>query len=160
MEKNNKFKVTRDSREQKGWIFSENDKCLGTEISKLDTGDYTIKGMEDFFVIERKSNVSELASNLFQKRFHDELLRLDKFPHAYLILEFQLVDIINYPQSSNIPKHLWKNIKINGQQFLKLFNELQLNHPNLKIVFAGNCGKQFVMSLFKRMKDLQNDKSK
>lgn len=156
--KSNKFKVWRDTQEKKGkgWIFPANDRCLGTDLKNMWTGDYTIEGMEDFFLVERKGSISEYCTNLFQKRFHDELYRMDEVPHPYLILEFQAIDIVNYPKSSTIPPHLWKSIKITPQQFMKVHHETQLDHPNLKVVFVGSAGKQYMMSLFKRMHDLKN----
>lgn len=98
MSKNAKYTVIRDTREQRGWNFDASDRCLGTQIGTLKTGDYSLLGFEDQFVIERKGSPAELATNLFQKRFHAELARLDKFKHAYLFLEFGMEHVINFPQ--------------------------------------------------------------
>lgn len=154
----NQFKVLRDTQEKKGkgWIFPANDRCTGTDIKNMWTADYTIEGFEDFFLVERKGSISEYAANLCQKRFHDELYRMDEVPHPYLVLEFQAIDIVNYPKSSTIPKHLWSTIKMTPQNFMKTHHEIQLDHPNLKIVFVGSAGKQYMMSLFKRIHDLKN----
>ena len=45
---------------------------------KLNTGDYSIEGMESIFTIERKMSVSEIANNITENRFKDVLDRLDK----------------------------------------------------------------------------------
>ena len=58
-----KFTVIRDTREKKGhgWWFDESSHCTGTEVKKLDVGDYSIKGREEIVCIERKESVSEIA---------------------------------------------------------------------------------------------------
>ena len=62
-----KYTVIRDTREQEGYYFSEYGLCEGMIDQKLDTGDYSIQGMEDKVCIERKGCVEELAINLGQK---------------------------------------------------------------------------------------------
>lgn len=63
-----KYTVIQDTREQKGWYFSEYDKCNGMEQGSLKTGDYTLKGFEDMVCIERKFSVEEIATNLGKKK--------------------------------------------------------------------------------------------
>jgi hypothetical protein len=43
-----RFTVIRDSREKEGhgWWYDEDAYCIGTEITKLDIGDYSIKDKE------------------------------------------------------------------------------------------------------------------
>jgi len=41
------FTVIKDTREQDGYFFSEFNTCAGMIDQKLDTGDYSILGMED-----------------------------------------------------------------------------------------------------------------
>src|SRR5688572_9057132 len=60
------YTVIRDTREQKGWIFEANAYCEGTVIETMKTGDYTLRGLEDRFVVERKRNVAEFAQNILQ----------------------------------------------------------------------------------------------
>ena len=66
-----RFTVIRDTREKEGhgWWFDENAYCIGTEKTKLDIGDYSIKDKEHILCIERKESVSELAGNCGEKRF-------------------------------------------------------------------------------------------
>ena len=89
----NKFVVIRDTREHKnkGWYFKESEFCQGMVEKKLDTGDYSIEGLEDVLCIERKASVSEIAANLVDKRFDRELDRMESFKYRFLILEFSLV---------------------------------------------------------------------
>ena len=51
-----RFTVIRDTREKEGhgWWFDENAYCIGTEKTKLDIGDYSIKDKEHILCIERK----------------------------------------------------------------------------------------------------------
>ena len=76
------FTVIRDTREQEGYYFSEYDTCAGMIDQKLDTGDYSIVGMEEKICIERKGSVEELAINLGQKKhaFLNEIERMTDFP--------------------------------------------------------------------------------
>ena len=84
------FKVIVDSREQYAWDFTFYDKCDGIISTKLDTGDYSIEGLETVLTIERKRTTAEIAMNVGKdrKRFNAELERMSKFKYKYLICEF------------------------------------------------------------------------
>lgn len=152
----NKFTILRDSSEKKGfgWTFPKADRCLGTKIESLYTGDYTIEHLKDKLCIERKLSTAEFANNLFESRFADCLERMSKFEHAYLLLEFPFEYIISYPKYSGIPSYLWKSIQTRPDLFLKKFHELQLSYPRLRVCFVGTKGKEYCLSLFKRITDL------
>ena len=70
------FTIIQDTREKKPWTFSATGSVRDVKVVKLDTGDYSIEGMEDSFMIERKSSVDELFMNLGVqwKRFEREML--------------------------------------------------------------------------------------
>ena len=59
------YKVIKDTREQDGYTFESftgrYTSCKGMVVKKLDTGDYSLEGLEDKLCIERKGRVSELA---------------------------------------------------------------------------------------------------
>lgn len=95
------YTVIKDTREQDGWFFSQYDKCNGTELGTLHTGDYTLKGFEDVVCIERKASVSELANNLGKKKkaFYNEMQRIKDFPFKFLLFEFSFSDLAEYPLS-------------------------------------------------------------
>lgn len=94
------FTVIQDTREQKPWLFQEEEKKSGkfrlaeTKIQKLDQGDYSIEGFESQFVIEKKVGFVELAGNLFGKtnreRFYREMERLRDIPHKWILIEGNL----------------------------------------------------------------------
>lgn len=91
------YKIVKDTREKKGhgWFFRATADCDGMEVRKLDTGDYSIEGLEDMIMIERKS-IPDLWNSLMQgrERFYREMDRALKIPARYLIIEGTLADVI------------------------------------------------------------------
>jgi len=136
------FHIIVDTREQHPWNFDTMEKS----VSKLDTGDYSLKGMEEIFCIERKGSVSEFANNITEKRFKDVVERLSKIPHAFLLFEFDLEDVLIYPVGSNVPKRMWDKLRISPKFILKHINELQLLQ-NVKVLFCGNASNAEKMAL-------------
>ena len=86
MSKIQPFKIIKDTREQEGYTFepssSRYHKCEGMVVRKLDTGDYSLEGLEDKVCIERKASVVEFANNVGHDavRFAKEIERMKKFP--------------------------------------------------------------------------------
>lgn len=146
-----KYTVIRDSREQQGWFFSASKSCEGMTEKALPTGDYTLVGYELLLTIERKGSTGEFARNLLDKRFERELLRMERFKFAYVILEFNMADLMNFPKGSGIPVSKWPQIKTTPYFLLMKFLQLQLDHPNVQVIFAGNYGKDVASSIFKRV---------
>jgi ERCC4-type nuclease len=146
-----KFKVIIDTREQQPWEFER----VVAEHKKLDTGDYSVEGLEDILCIERKKSVSEIANNITEKRFKDVIDRMKTFPHAFLILEFDLEDILNYPIGSNVPKHMWNKIKISPGFILKNLLELQILY-NIKVLFCGcpSNASKIAITLMKKVYEI------
>ena len=149
-----RFTVIRDTREKEdqGWWFAETNYCTGTLQEKLDTGDYSLQGYEDKLCIERKGSISEFANNLVEKRFTDVLDRMKGFPHKYIILEFDLENILCFPEKSGIPKYRWKTLKVTPNFLLKRVADIQVKY-NIPIIFCGNKdgAQAMVLSIFKRV---------
>ena len=99
----NNFTIIVDTREQKPWQFNE----YATAVRKLDTGDYSVEGLENILCIERKRSVSEIANNITESRFKDVLSRMSKYRFPFILLEFDLQDVLNFPVGSEIPKSVW-----------------------------------------------------
>ena len=120
------FTVIKDTREQDGYFFKQYKSCSGMIEQKLDTGDYSILGLEDKICIERKGCVEELAVNLGQKKhaFLDEIERMSSFPHKFLILEFSLEDLVRFPEETRIPIKNKASVKITGKYMLKCIFEI------------------------------------
>jgi len=146
-----KYRVIKDTREKYGWDFQEDLNCAGTTIEQLDTGDYSIVGSVLKLSIERKGCISEFVTNLVDKRFDNEMQRLNEFKFAYLLLEFEMSDILRYPQGSTIPKHKWSSIKMKPEFIMSLLLSLQHKYPNVKILFVGKCGKEVAKTIFRKV---------
>ena len=132
MSKYDDFTIIIDTREQQPWTFEH----YTTASRKLDTGDYSIEGMEDIVCIERKKSINEVANNITESRFIDVVDRMSKFKYAFMLLEFDLEHVLNYPVGSNLPRRLWDKVKISPAFIVKHLLELQLNH-NIKVLFCG-----------------------
>lgn len=150
------FTVIRDTREQNGYEFSAFDTCSGMVEQKLDTGDYTILGLEDKVCIERKGCIEELATNLGQKKyaFLREIERMKNFPHKFLVLEFSAEDLIRFPNETRIPIKNKAALKITGKYMLKCLAEFAL-YDNVHILFCGNRTNAFLIttSILKRINE-------
>lgn len=152
-----KFTVIKDTREQDGYFFGPFNTCAGMVEEKLDTGDYSIKGMEDKICIERKGCVEELAVNLGQKKyaFLAEIERMEAFPHKFIVLEFSLDDLIKFPNDTRIPVKNKASLKITGKYMLKCLFEFEL-YNNVHVLFCGNKTNAFiaVSSILKRVNEM------
>lgn len=151
------FTVIKDTREQDGYYFKQHNTCAGMVERKLDTGDYSIEGLEDKLCIERKGCVEELAVNLGQKKyaFLEEIDRMAPFPHKFLILEFSLEDLIKFPEETRIPIKNKASVKITGKYMLKCLCEFQL-YNNVNVLFCGSKYNAFIMvsSILKRVNEM------
>jgi ERCC4-type nuclease len=100
---NNELIILCDTREQMPFFFRNlpirGYKQIKTEVATLKTGDYSIKGLEDIFIIERKS-VGDLCGTLTggHERFMREMERMEKFKMKYIIIEGSAIDIIKHCQ--------------------------------------------------------------
>ncbi|MCH8854120.1 MAG: ERCC4 domain-containing protein [Planctomycetes bacterium] len=78
-----------DTREQAPWTFT-----LATEAATLDTGDYSIKGLERLIAVERKS-LGDLLGCVGRHRdcFKRELQRMRGYRFRALIIEATLAEL-------------------------------------------------------------------
>lgn len=155
------FTIIVDTREQQPWTF----KNRATANTKLDTGDYSIKGLEHLVAIERKKNVSEIATNIVEPRFKDVIERLSSIKYGFILLEFSLRDLLIFPVGSNIPKHKWKSIKITPNFLLKNITDWEIEH-NIKVFFCGssssaeNLAGYLLKKIYNKEKDNIDETSK
>lgn len=126
-----------DSREKSPWTL-KNSVVSNFEVKKLDTGDYAIKGLEDVLCLERKKSVSEIALNMNEERFKRVLERMAEFEYKFLICEFSMQDIMDYPVGSNIPKSRWKKMRIKAPYIMRRISEMQTRY-GIHVVLAGNA---------------------
>lgn len=146
-----RYTVIRDTREQDGWDFPESQYCAGTVVATMKTGDYTLSGFENELCIERKGAISEFAKNIIEERFELELIRLEEFKFPFMVLEFDMNDILLFPKTSTIPKSQWSRVKMSPFFILKKLIEYQVNYK-CKIILAGRGnGRTIAGSIFKRV---------
>lgn len=145
---NSDFTIIIDSREQIPWTF----KNFTTATKKLDTGDYSLEGFENIFTIERKKSVAEIANNTTEKRFINELERLKLYEHKFLLLEFSLSNVIDYPIGSDVPKRVWEKLKITNKYILKFLTSISIEY-NIQTFFCDNeeNAEEMALSIIKRM---------
>jgi hypothetical protein len=148
------FTVIKDTREQDGWDFEQEEKVSGrcqlTSVieTKLDTGDYSIFGLEEIFTIERKAGFSELFGNLGNKtvkdRFEREMERMGKVPHSYILIESVLdkdVLKLGVPQMAR------------GMPAGSVLNDLitfSMDY-NVHFLFVGNAGKSVARRIMEQV---------
>lgn len=116
--------VLQDTREQNPWDLTKYG--FQQEITKVDTGDYTIKGYEDKFSCERKASTGEMSINFGKKwkTFAKELKRMKEIEHRYIICEFPLSHIYTFPSASQIPHQSWSSLKITSAFLAKRIEEI------------------------------------
>lgn len=148
------YNIIVDTREKTGYSFKEYGNCTGMINKKLDTGDYSIEGLEDLICIERKSSVEEVAGNLVDssRRLEREIERMGPYKHKYIVCEFTMEELLNFPNSSTLPESIKQKIKVGGKFLLKKLMEFQVYY-NVHVVFCGNKENAFyfVASLLKRL---------
>ncbi|OYR58486.1 ERCC4 domain-containing protein [Halorubrum halodurans] len=79
-----------DDREKRPWKFPG----VETEEARLETGDYSIKGFEDRFAVERKS-LNDLATSVGsdRDRFEAEIQRAQDFDEFAVVVEASREDV-------------------------------------------------------------------
>ncbi len=150
-----KPKVIRDTREKNGWMFSKTESINGTLIQTMKTGDYTLEGYEHILCIERKRSVTEIATNLTTKRFENEMQRMQAFKHKYVVIEDTMDNFTTFPKNADLPPNVKKSIKVNGIFLLRKLFELQIKY-GFTPLFVGKHGKMVVLSIFKRIMELES----
>jgi ERCC4-type nuclease len=132
------MKIICDTREKHPYSFTDKfGNYLECEHRKLNTGDYSIEGYEDLLCIERKESVTELAGNCVAKRFIRELERMQSYKYKYLILEFSLNDILEYPRNLRLPPRIKNRIKVSGMFILTRICQWSIDY-DFDLLACGN----------------------
>jgi ERCC4-type nuclease len=157
------YLVIKDTREkeQKGWVFQPENLCLGMEVGTVKTGDYTLRGYEDIFTIERKASVSEIANNLSESRWPAFLDRMYSLKYSFIIAECTMQEVLKFPEGSTLPKKIKEKVRMTGKIILKKLCEQMYSHE-LNIIWAGNSinAQEVAKSLFKRIYEKYPDKAR
>lgn len=130
------FNIIQDTREQKPLDFN-NDAVGQVIVTKLDTGDYSIQGLEDILCVERKSGLMEFYNNCTQPRFWREMERMAGYKYKFLIMEFPLKDIQDFPYSLNVAKSVWSKLTLSPQYLLSCISRIQVDY-GINVIFAEN----------------------
>lgn len=125
-----------DTREKKPLSFTDANIKSVTSI-KLDTGDYSLAGLEDKLFIERKSSFMEFYGNITEKRFWNELDRTSTFKYKFLILEFDLDFVTNFPYGCGLPKSKIPYLKVSSSFIMSAITKILIKY-DIKVIFAGN----------------------
>lgn len=136
------FTIIVDTREQNAWEFGNH----STSRTKLDTADYSIEGLEHLLAIERKQSVSEVATNITEKRFPAFLERMSDIPHKFMLFEFDLEDVYNFPVGSEIPKSKWDKLKVKNNYILKQISLFHIKY-GIHTVFCGDADNAEKMAI-------------
>ena len=131
------MRIIQDTREQEPWDFSFYG--VDTIVRKLDTGDYSVEGLEDILCIERKKSTGEIAINLGSKNatFIKELERMRSFKAKYLIFEFSIQTLLSFPALSGIPKSGLSKIRMNAGYIVKLLQKYEEEY-NIEIIYCNS----------------------
>lgn len=155
----NKFTVVRDTREkpQYGWRFSEDAYCNGTITAKLDTGDYSIVGLEDVLCIERKRTIDEFAHNCIEKRWQSCMKRMAEYKYKFILFEFSWNDINMYPHSSKAPRKIKRNIRISSK-FIRKNIHIAREQYGIHVLVCGNTirAEQIAYRILKKAYEIEN----
>lgn len=136
------FTIIVDTREQNAWEFGHHT----TSRRKLDTGDYSIEGLENLLCIERKQSVSEIANNITEKRFINVLERMSTMPHRFMLFEFDLQNVYDFPMGSDIPKSKWNKLRISSNYIMKYLSFININY-NIHTIFCGDADNAEKMAI-------------
>lgn len=142
------YTIIIDTREQQPWSFKHH----SIASKKLDAGDYSLEGFENILAIERKKSVCEIANNVVESRFKDALERLGQLKYSFILLEFDLENVLNYPIGSTLPKRLWDKTKITPTFLLRNILDWELKY-NIKIFFCGSASnaEQLAEYIFRKI---------
>lgn len=92
--------IISDTREQYPYIFPN---YVAVKRDTLNTGDYSVVGMESIITVERKSKTDLFGSlGKGRARFKREFQRLSEIPKAYLMVESSLENLSKRPSYSRM----------------------------------------------------------
>lgn len=150
------YTIIRDTREKDkhGWFWEPEDKIagkcrvIGTEETGLKSGDYSIKGLEDKVVIERKEGFGELHGNMSptenKERFINEMERIKDIPHKFILVESCInrdILTLSIPQYRSGPP---------SRRVLEWLIELQMKY-GVHVMFVGDAGKSAARLIFEKV---------
>ena len=131
------FIIIIDTREKLPFDFSI--RGVQQEKTKLDTGDYAVKGLEHKLCIDRKVGAAELYSNVFQgyARFKKELLRMQDYERAIFVVENPYQEIIDFPES--LPKRARAKVRFSSGDLVNKIEHIRDKY-GVEFIFCEGRG--------------------
>ena len=145
-----------DSREKIPWSISLNEYITDISTQKIESGDYSLEGMEEIVAIERKKNVAELAHNITEDRFWRAISRLEEIRHPLIIIECPLDHFYRWPDIIGVPQSVKNNTRISPAFLLSSLNDIMSRR--IPIIFAGDTyhaekeANDFLIKIVKKYK--------
>lgn len=153
-----KVLILKDTREQRGWSFPEDDTFAGTSIETIKYGDYSLKGYSHLIFIERKASTGELATNITEDRFWRLLENSKDFKYKYIIIEADYEDFLNFPLNSTIPKRRHRYMRVKSNFLISCLMRMSVDY-GMNLIFAGTPAQaeKFAHALFKQILKTENN---
>ena len=131
--------IISDSREKAGFEYDFSSYGVETIVRKLGCGDYSYQLGEDIITLDRKRNSGELCSNLYKeyKRFSAEMARMELIEHSFILCEFSLQTLLEFPINSGIPPRYHKRVRGSGLGMLKKLETFRERH-GVRTLFCEN----------------------
>ena len=121
------------------------------------------KDLKMLCVLKERLCTSEIAMNLGRKKkpFQAEMERMKDYSFSFIICEFDMDDLLKYPEGSRVPKSARSKVRVTGKYLLKCLLEFEIWYDT-KIIFCGNKNNAFLVcnSLFKRLNELFHKRDK
>ncbi len=152
----NKPSIIVDTREKTPWSWENDDAFEAVIYKKLDGGDYSIAGLEDILVVERKATVDELFVNFTtnKERLKAEFERLEKHKFKIFVIEETCDDVFNpYKYFINKKKINKRSPRMPVAVVASALTNLMLEH-NVHIIFGGSRAQAMVRGILLRAWDL------
>lgn len=126
------FTIIIDTREQLPYDFPGE----STSHETMQTGDYTVKGFEDTFAVERKS-LDDLVGTISsgRARFLKEIERAQAFERFVVVIEADYSDVDDYRDKKNCPNYY---SRMHPNSVLGTVEKWPLKFDKLDFVWAGD----------------------
>lgn len=147
----NKPKIIVDTREKKGWDWESDANFSGVEYRKLHAGDYSLEGLEDVIMIERKASVDELYINFCKadakRRIFAEFERAEDYEIKILVIEQSAEDIFNpYKYFVNKKKIHKGNVRVPVAIVAENLTKLMVEY-GVQVIFGGDKAQSIVRGI-------------
>ena len=126
------FTIVYDTRENMPLNFRRSKYVKNIKRKKLNTGDYSIEGMEHLISIERKSP-TDLFNTLGKgiKRFKKEIERAVNLEYFAILVECRYMEVLN----KTFENSHYSSLK--GNQVIQTLNTLKLKY-GIDVIFAND----------------------